>query len=125
MTLVLALAAGGVAGTLARYGLGVWIPSAGFPWATLTANLLGSLLLGFLARALELSSASPELRAMLTAGFCGAFTTFSTLSLETVRLLQEGHAPRAAAYAFGSLALGLAAVCAGLALAGLLVRPGG
>ena len=128
MKLILAVAAGGVAGTLARYGLALWVPTwagTGFPWATLSANVLGSLLLGFLARASELVPVSAELRGLLAVGFCGAFTTFSTLSHETVRLLQEGDAPRAALYSFGSLALGLASVYAGLALAGLCFRAAG
>jgi len=120
------LAAGGVAGTLARYGLGRWIPTwAGtdFPWHTLAINLAGSFVLGFAMRAAETLPVSPEVRGMVTVGFCGAFTTFSTFSLETVTLLQEGEWARGAAYALGSVAAGVLAVMAGLAAAGAAFRP--
>ena len=122
--ILLYLAAGGIAGTWARHGLGRWVQASagdGFPWGTFVVNLLGSFLLGFLIRAMEGASVSPETRAMLTVGFCGAFTTFSTFTHETVVLLQEGAWARAAAYALGSLLLGLAALAAGLGTAGLLV----
>ena len=123
--LYLYLALGGVLGTLARHALGGWVHSltgADLPWGTLTVNLLGSLLLGFLMRLAEVAPVTPEVRALLTVGFCGAFTTFSTLSFETVALLQEGAPLRAALYAFGSLGLGVAAVVAGFAVAVPLLR---
>lgn len=115
-----------MAGTLARYGLGKWIPTwAGtdFPWATLAINLAGSFVLGFAMRAAETMPISPEVRGMVTIGFCGAFTTFSTFSLETVTLLQAGEWGRGAVYALGSMALGVLAVLAGLAAAGAAFRP--
>jgi CrcB protein len=124
--LYLYLAAGGIIGTLARYGLGKWIPTwAGtdFPWHTLIINLTGSFVLGFAMRASETLPVSPEVRGFVTVGFCGAFTTFSTFSFEAVTLMQEGQWARAAAYALGSVALGLLAVFAGLSLAGAAVRP--
>ncbi len=122
--ILLYLAAGGIAGTWARYGLGRWVQASageGFPWGTFAVNLLGSFLLGLLLRSTESAPVSPETRAMLTVGFCGAFTTFSTFTHETVVLLQEGAWARAAAYALGSLLLGLAALAAGLGTATLLV----
>lgn len=73
------LARGGVLGTLARFGIGGWVHTwagAAFPWGTLGINLLGSFLLGLAVRGAELFSLSPELRVMITVGFCGAFTTF-------------------------------------------------
>lgn len=124
--LYLCLAVGGVIGTLARYGLARWIPTwagDGFPWATFAINLAGSLVLGFAVRAFESLATSPEVRGLVAVGFCGAFTTFSTFSLETVALMQRGEWGRAAAYALGSVAFGLLAVYAGMTLAGAAFRP--
>jgi CrcB protein len=121
------LSVGGIIGTLCRYGLGKWIPTwAGteFPWATFAINMLGSFVLGVFVRATDSLGTSPEVRAMLTVGFCGAFTTFSTFSFETATLMQEGEWMRAAAYSLGSLALGLVAMFAGLA-AGAAFTAGG
>lgn len=123
--ILLYLVVGGVLGTLARYALAVWVHSwagTAFPWGTFAVNALGSFLLGFALRGAEGAALSPETRAFVAVGFCGAFTTFSTLSYETVALLQTGAWGRAAAYAFGSLGLGLAAVYAGLALAPWVLR---
>lgn len=125
---LLYLALGGVLGTLARYLLGGWIHAwagSAFPWGTLGVNLLGSLLLGFAIRATEIIPLSPEMRGLITIGFCGAFTTFSTFSYETVVLMQEGEWGRAGLYAFGSLGLGLAAMAGGLVLADVTIRAGG
>jgi CrcB protein len=126
--LLLYLAAGGVLGTLARYGTGLWVAGwagTSFPWGTLLINLTGSFLLGFATRSAAVLPVSPELRGMVTVGFCGAFTTFSTFTFETVGLLQQGEWGRGAAYAFGSLALGLAAMVLGLSAASLIFRTGG
>lgn len=122
------LALGGVLGTLARYIIGGWVyawAGAAFPWGTLAINLTGSFLLGLAMRGAELSSLSPELRGMLTVGFCGAFTTFSTFTFETMSLMQEGAWVRALLYAFGSLGLGLMSIALGFSAATLLLRPGG
>ena len=126
--LYLYLAVGGVGGTLARYAIGTWMQSwagSAFPWGTLAINLIGSFLLGLAIRGAELSSLTPELRGMITIGFCGAFTTFSTFSFETLALIREGWWMRASLYAFGSLSLGLVAVALGLSAAGLLMQPAG
>lgn len=119
------LALGGAFGTLARHGLGTWITTwagTGFPWGTLTVNILGSFILGFAIRSAELLPVSPQLLGAITIGFCGAFTTFSTFSFETLGLLQEGVWLRATLYAMGSLALGLVALALGLAGANLVVH---
>ena len=122
------LALGGVLGTLARYGLGGWVQTlAGpaFPWGTFAINLLGSFLLGLAKRGGELSPLSPEMRGLITVGFCGAFTTFSTFTFETISLMKEGTWARASLYAFGSLGAGLIALALGLSAANLLLRPVG
>jgi CrcB protein len=111
------IAIGGAAGTLARYGLGLSAQrvSASFPYGTLLINVLGSFLLGLLMRWLLSTSASPELRAALTVGFCGGFTTFSTFSYEAAMLIESGSWPRAAGYVAASVLLSLAATFAGFA----------
>ena len=115
------VAAGGVLGALARYAAGAWVGNAsggGFPWATLLVNVAGSLLLGFLMRALPAWGSPSEVRAFLTVGFCGSFTTFSTFGYETVTLAQGGAYSLAAAYVLASTALGIAGVAIGLTIAG-------
>lgn len=124
MRLLLFLTLGGAAGTLARYTLQglVQPPGATFPGGTLSVNLLGALLLGFLMRYLLATGvASPELRAGLTIGFCGAFTTMSTFSYETVALIADGELWRAGLYLIGSVGGSLAAIAAGMGLANRLL----
>ncbi len=90
-----------------------------FPWATLLINLTGSVLLGVLT-GLTLFHGSPDqVRVVLGTGFCGGYTTFSTASFETVRLVQEGASARAVAYPVASVLGALAAAGIGLALASL------
>ena len=114
------IAAGGVAGALCRYLVAVWVPwsGSGIPWATLLINLAGSALLGFLLRSFPAWGTSPDVKALLTIGFCGSFTTFSTFAFETVTLAQSGAYGLAGLYALGSLGLGVAGVLLGMALAG-------
>lgn len=90
----------------------------GFPVGTLAVNVLGSFVLGFVARyALETPTFSPDARLFLTAGLCGGFTTFSTFSFETFDLLEHGHHAQALGYMGASLVLSLLAVAAGVLLA--------
>lgn len=120
MAMVLYIALGGLAGTLARYFLQGWIqPRTGaFPMGTLVINIVGSLALGFVVRYATGSTAmSPELRAGLTIGFCGAFTTMSTFSYESMALLGDGEYMRAGIYMSGTIVGCLAAVIVGTVLA--------
>ncbi len=114
---ILAIALGGAAGALGRYWVSGWINSAEqrIPYGTLTCNVVGSFLMGVcFVLILEKSRLNPELRPLLMVGFLGAFTTFSTFSLETVALLQQGHVMSAAIYILLSVLLCLVALYAGL-----------
>jgi len=123
--MLLGIALGGALGTLARWWLGGWAQrfSPVFPYGTLTINVTGSFLLGFLVRYLTQAPAGPELRAALTIGFCGGFTTFSTFSYEAARLLEDGSTGRAFIYMAASVLLSLAAVFAGFAIARAMLAP--
>jgi len=111
-----AIFAGGALGALARAGLAEAVPHAhgAWPWATLAANLAGALLLGWAVTRLPPDSYR---RPFLGTGLCGALTTFATLQLELLQLLDDGAWGLAAAYVAVSLAGGLAAVRLGVALA--------
>lgn len=119
---LLAVAAGGALGALMRYGVGLaFAARGGFPWATLLVNVSGSLAFGFLA--IWLSERLPmanELRAFLLVGVLGAFTTFSTLSWETVMFLQQGDSLRALANVAANLFLCVLGATVGIGLARLL-----
>lgn len=128
MTGLLAVAGGGALGAAARYLVGGWVQDATrglFPWGTFAVNVAGALLLGFAMVWLQNTVASAETRQLVTVGFLGSFTTFSTYSYETVAMIRDGQLGRAGVYAVGSLALGLAAVIVGAALArGILAGRG-
>ena len=129
---VLAVVAfGGGLGSVARYGLArAWpTPDGGFPWATFTTNVLGSLALGLLmVYVIEVWPPSRYRRPFIGVGIIGGFTTFSTWMSESRGLIATGHFAVADAYALTSLVVGLAAVWSGIALArrlsGLPVRRG-
>jgi CrcB protein len=113
----LAVSAGGIAGAIARYVVGVWAATqwgTAFPWGTLLINVSGSFLLGFyLTRVTERGAGRATTRLFVATGFCGAFTTFSAMSYETVSLLQHGALPAALGYIAASMMLGLGAVVFG------------
>lgn len=116
-----AVALGGAAGALARWGVssGVhrWL-GRDFPWGTLTVNVLGSFAMGLLAVVLvERLAVGPAWRAGLLVGFLGAFTTFSTFAVETVGLSGEGLGIRAAVNIFVSVAACLLAALVGMQIA--------
>ena len=120
MKTTVGIAIAGAAGALARYGLEGLVSrrtSGAFPWGTLVVNISGSFLLGLLFTLLaERFLITPWLRSSLLIGFLGAYTTFSTLSLETFRLFEDGAHLLALANGLGSLVTGLAAVYAGIVL---------
>ncbi len=119
MITALAFVAAAAVGSLARAEAGRrWNRHDGLAVGTLVVNVTGSLLLGFLLRyALATPAITPEVRALLTTGFCGGYTTFSTLSYETIALIEDGDYRRAALYVALSLLLSLVGTWAGLALA--------
>jgi fluoride exporter len=116
-----AVFAGGFAGAVARGALGEVLASGGpaWPWATFTVNVAAALALGyFTTRLQERLPLSAYRRPLLGTGLCGALTTFSTMQLELLRMLDHGRAALALGYAAASIAAGFLAV----ALAGNLVR---
>ncbi|WP_252275158.1 fluoride efflux transporter CrcB [Pseudomonas subflava] len=118
--LVVAVALGGMLGTLVRYASGSWVTShfpQHFYGATLAVNLVGCLLIGYLYGLFLMRPEVPEaLRAGLMVGFLGGLTTFSSFSLDTLRLLENGQAPMAIGYVAASVLGGLLATWAGLTL---------
>ncbi|OLT43084.1 chromosome condensation protein CrcB [Saccharomonospora sp. CUA-673] len=119
---LLAVAAGGALGSLARYGLGLALPSpAGV--ATVLANVAGCLALGALMAILSLRARSPRLlRPFLGVGVLGGFTTFSTYVLDTLSAADGGRLVASFAYAAGSVFASLLAVVVGICLARLAAR---
>ena len=111
------IAVGSALGGVSRYlvgGLVDKLMDTQFPAGTFVVNLTGSFLLGlFLRYSLDSPTMTPELRAFLTIGFCGGYTTFSTFSYETVALLERGEWSRAALYAGLSVVLALGATVLG------------
>ncbi|MBA5225681.1 fluoride efflux transporter CrcB [Streptomyces griseoaurantiacus] len=91
-----------------------------FPWGTFVVNVIGCLILGFLTGAATAGAAGSRLQLLLATGLCGALTTYSTFSYETLRLAQDGARTYAALNAVASVATGLGAAFAGVSLAGVL-----
>lgn len=116
-----AVAVGGVFGCWARYyltGLIQEVFGRSFPYATLTINVLGAFLMGFLfIETLERIQMSPAVRTGILTGVIGGFTTFSTFAMETLLLADEGELGKAALYVLLSLILGLGGVFAGAYIA--------
>ncbi|GAA3799261.1 fluoride efflux transporter CrcB [Streptomyces chiangmaiensis] len=88
-----------------------------FPWGTLVVNVTGSLVLGLLTGAAAAGHASPHLQLLIGAGLCGALTTYSTFSYETLRLTETGAGLYAAVNVVASVAAGLGAAFAGVSCA--------
>jgi CrcB protein len=119
--MLLYVAVGSAIGGVSRYLLGGLIQrllDTTFPAGTLLINISGSFLLGAIIRyAVETPTISPEVRAFLTIGFCGGYTTFSTFSYETVALLEDSEWTRAGLYVAASIVLSLVGTLLGFALA--------
>lgn len=117
---VLWVGVGGFLGAIARYLVDGWVAErsgGSFPFGTLVVNLSGAFVLGLLfSLSVERGVLSAEIRAPMLIGFIGAYTTFSTLMLESWRLIEDGSVMLGAADLIGSVVLGLVAIVAGLAL---------
>ena len=124
---VFAIFVGAGLGGVTRYAVSAWIQDAagaGFPWGTLVVNVSGSLLLTFVYAVLEGTTAPAEWRAFLGIGILGGYTTFSTFSYETVRLMQDGDWGRASAYVAASVLASLGAAMVGFSLGMSFLRRG-
>ena len=118
MKLMLAIAAGGALGSVARYllaGQVTRLVGAQFPWGILIVNVVGSLAMGLLVELMALRwSVSPETRAFLVVGLLGGFTTFSSFSLDAALLIERGASGLALGYVLGSVTLSICGLFAGL-----------
>ena len=115
---VLLIGAGGFVGAVARYVVDSEVSQrfASFPWGTFVVNISGSFMVGLLfALVVERASLPAELRGPLMIGFLGAYTTFSTLAIESWRMIEDGAWLLAALNLGGSVAVGMIAVVGGLA----------
>ena len=125
LTTIMVLGVSATLGAAARYYMTLWATAQwgdGFPYGTLLINVLGSFILGaFLTLSPETRPLDPTLRLLVATGLCGSFTTFSTFSYETVRLLAGGRFTAATLNVVGSVALGLAGVIAGALLSRTLL----
>ena len=125
MNLLWYVALGSAVGGASRYALSMFIQqraSSTFPIGTLIVNVTGSLVLGFVLRyALGSPSVSAEVRALLTTGFCGGYTTFSTFSYDAMTLIEDGDYRRAAIYIGASVLVSRVATFLGIAAAGQLL----
>jgi fluoride exporter len=122
-SLFLVVAVGGLIGAPSRYLLDRAVTrrmETDLPWGTFVVNISGSFLLGLLTGLATNGHLSKLPETLLGTGFCGAYTTFSTFTFETVRLIEDGRMVEAAGNVAGSVATGLAAAAAGLAI-GLVV----
>jgi CrcB protein len=125
--LLLFVGCGGFAGAVLRYAVSGWVQqwsrSAAFPYGTLAVNILGCFIIGLVSQLVESHGMlTADERAAVLPGFLGAFTTFSTLSNETMNLFRDSESPLAFANLSAHVVLGLAAVWAGRAAAELLWR---
>ncbi len=122
--IVVLLAVAGALGAVSRFVIDSFVKSklknTVFPWGTVGINVTGSLLLGFLAGLVVLHNGSTDVQTVIGTGFCGGYTTFSTASVETVRLVQSGKHSLALINVVSTLVVSVGACAAGFALAGVI-----
>ncbi|MCB9988380.1 MAG: fluoride efflux transporter CrcB [Rhodospirillales bacterium] len=120
MQILFAIAAGGAIGAVLRHFTNnavLHVLGHGFPWGIFVANVLGSFLMGVLISAFAHAyEPSQAMRAFLTVGMLGAFTTFSTFSMDTVLMIERGQYVLASAYVLGSVTLAIGGLFAGMML---------
>lgn len=120
MKTVFWVAIGGALGAVMRFSLVNFVTSrmlSIFPWGTMSVNILGSCMLGYIsAKGLGSMPLSPEIRLFLITGICGAFTTFSTFSLETFNLFKQGLFLYGFFNVMGNFCLGILALYLGILL---------
>lgn len=115
--LVIAVLAAGVIGAVARYLVSLFFAGrAGFPFAVLTVNVVGSAIGGAVLGLAMRAEISSDIRLVLLTGLCGGLTTFSTLSVETVQLIAEGRTKAAVLSVSSNFVLGIAAAAAAFAV---------
>jgi CrcB protein len=117
---ILLVGAGGFTGSVLRYLISRFMAletSSAFPFGTFIVNIAGCLIIGIIYGMGVKEMASSDMRLLLATGFCGGFTTFSSFSMEFFLLLRDGYTGMAFFYAGASMAVGLAAVWAGLMIA--------
>ena len=118
MNMMLAIAAGGALGAVLRHLVGMFasnVAGTDFPWATLSVNVIGSFIMGALVTYFALMwNPSQEVRAFLTVGLLGGFTTFSTFSLDVMALWERGASMAAMGYIMASIMLSIFALSAGM-----------
>ena len=117
----LAISIGAILGANARYLLGGWVldrMGAEFPYGTLLINVSGSFVIGLVYALVEKHGAPDWVRPLVIVGFLGAYTTFSTFSLDTLAMAERGAWLAAGAYVLGSVAASLAAVWLGVTIGG-------
>lgn len=109
--------AGGAIGAALRYGVGLALPvRSGWPWGTLTVNIIGGFAMGLLAAFLVKGHVCEAMRLFVGVGILGGFTTFSAFSLESFRMIEGGAWGQAVAYALVSVTGSIAALAAGYGL---------
>ena len=123
----ISIAVGGAAGALLRYLVSGWayaLMGEGFPWGTLSVNVIGSFLIGFLWRLFDQIAIAPNVRTLIFVGGLGAFTTFSTYGLESLNLLRSGQYKLGLLNMLGSNVLGILSVFLGFVAARAVLAAG-